>query len=74
MKDVASLLDANLKEEVAQAKAVFAVMKPLVKQAASEADADEEEDEKKPKTAKEKKSESESEDDEKEAAPDVEKK
>ena len=59
LKDVASLLDANLKEEVAQAKAVFAVMKPLVKQAASEADADEEEDEKKPKTAKEKKSESE---------------
>lgn len=74
LKDVASLLDANLKEEVAQAKAVFAAMKPLVKQASSEEDADEEEDEKKPKTAKEKKSEKESEDDEKEAAPEVGKK
>ncbi len=74
LKEVASLLDENLKEEVAAAKAVYAVMKPLLKQAASEDDAHEEEDEKKPKTAKEKKSEKESEDDEKEAAPEVSKK
>ncbi len=73
LKEVASLLDENLKEEVGQAKAVFAAMKPLVKQAASDEDADEAEDEKKPKSTKEKKSEKKSEDDEKEAAPDVKK-
>ena len=74
LKEVASLLNENLQEEVAAAKTVFAAMKPLTKQAASEDDADEPEDDKKPKTAKEKKSEKESEDDEKEAEPELGKK
>ena len=74
LKEVASLLDETLKEEVAAAKSLYGSVKPLTKQAASEDDADEEEDEKKPKTAKEKKSEKESEDDEKEAGPELGKK
>ena len=72
LKEVASLLDQTLKEETAMAKALYAAVKPLLKQAASEDDAHEEEDEKKPKTAKEKKSEKESEADEKEAKSEIE--
>ena len=74
LKEVASLLNENLQEETAAAKALFANAKPLLKQAASEDDAHENEEEKKPKSAKEKKSEKESEDDEKEASSDVSKK
>ena len=73
-KDVANLLNENLQEELAAAKALQAAAKPLLQQAASEKDASENESEKKPKTAKEKKSEKESEDDEKEASADVPKK
>ncbi len=69
--DVASLLNENLQEELASAKALQAVAKPLLKQAASEKDATENESEKKPKSSKEKKSEQESEDDEKEASSEV---
>lgn len=74
LKEVAGLLNENLQEEVAAAKALFAGAKPLLKQAASEDDAHEEESEKKPKTAKEKKSEKESQEDEKEASAEVAKK
>ncbi len=74
LKEVASLLDETLKEETSAAKAIYAAVKPLTKQAASEDDADEAEDDKKPKTAKEKKSEKESEEDEKDAAQELGKK
>ena len=69
--DVANLLNENLKEELAAAKALQAASKPLLKQAASEKDASENESEKKPKSAKEKQSEQESEEDEQEAQSDV---
>jgi ferritin-like metal-binding protein YciE len=68
---VASLLNENLQEELAAAKALTAAAKPLLQAAASEKNATENEEEKKPKTKKEKTSEKKSKDDEKEAAPDV---
>ena len=74
LKEVASLLDETLKEETSVAKAIYAAVKPLTKQAASEDVADEAEDDMKPKTAKEKKSEKESEEDEKDAAQELGKK
>ena len=69
--DVANLLNENLQEELAAAKALQAAAKPLLKQAASEDHASEDESETKPKSAKEKKSAQESEQDEAEAAPEV---
>lgn len=71
LKEVASLLNENLQEEIAAAKTLTANSKPLLKQAASEGDAHENEEEKKPKSAKEKKSEKESEEDEQEASSDI---
>jgi ferritin-like metal-binding protein YciE len=68
---VASLLNENLQEELAAAKALTAAAKPLLQAAASEKNATENEEEKKSKTKKEKTSEKKSKDDEKEAAPDV---
>lgn len=65
LRDVVALLQQNLDEEVATAKAVFAGAKPLLKQALSEGNSTENESEKKPKSAKEKTSEKKSEQDEK---------
>lgn len=69
--EVANLLNENLQEELAAAKALQAAAKPLLKQAASEQDASKNESDTKPKSAKEKKSEKESEEDESDAAPEV---
>ena len=74
LADVASLLQANLAEEVAAAKAIFAGTKPLLKAALSEGDPTENEEETKPKSAKEKTSERKSKQDEKQAARSVSKK
>lgn len=68
LTEVASLLNENLAEEVAAAKAIFAGTKPLLKAALSEGDPTENEEEKKPKSAKEKTSERKSKQDEKKAA------
>ena len=70
-KEVVGLLNENLQEEVAAAKAIFAGTKPLLKAALSEGDPAENEEEKKPKSSKEKSSEKKSKEDEKKAAPDV---
>ena len=70
-KEVVGLLNENLQEEVAAAKAIFAGTKPLLKVALSEGDPAENEEEKKPKSSKEKSSEKKSKEDEKKAAPDV---
>jgi ferritin-like metal-binding protein YciE len=71
---VVSLLSANLNEEIAAAKAIFAGTKPLLKAALSQGDPTENEEEKKPKTGKEKYSEKKSKQDEKEASPSISKK
>ena len=70
-KEVAGLLNENLQEEVAAAKAIFAGTKPLLKAALSQGDPTENEEEKKPKSSKEKTAETKSKEDEKKAAPDV---
>ncbi len=70
-KEVAGLLNENLQEEVAAAKAIFAGTKPLLKAALSQGDPTENEEEKKPKSSKEKTAEKKSKEDEKKAAPDV---
>jgi len=73
LKDVASLLNENLQEEIAAAKAIFAGTKPLLNAALAEGDPTENEEEKKPKSAKEKASEKKSVADEKKASGDVKK-
>jgi len=71
LRDVVALLQENLAEEVAAAKAIFAGTKPLLKTALTEGDPSENEEEKKPKSAKEKTSERKSRQDEKKAAKSV---
>lgn len=71
LKEVVSLLNENLQEEVATAKAIFAGTKPLLKAALAQGDPSENEEEKKPKSAKEKTSEKKSKEDEKKAASDL---
>ena len=73
-KEVVGLLNQNLAEEVAAAKAIFAGTKPLLKAALAQGDPTENEEEKKPKTGKEKYSEKKSKDDEKEASASLKKK
>ncbi|MEK6396471.1 MAG: ferritin-like domain-containing protein [Terriglobus sp.] len=74
LTDVVALLQENLAEEVAAAKAIFAGAKPLLKAALTEGDPTENEEEKKPKSAKEKASERKSKQDEKQASTSVSKK
>ena len=74
LKDVAGLLNQNLAEEVAAAKAIFAGTKPLLRAALAQGDPSENEEEKKPKSSKEKTSEKKSKEDEKEASADVDEK
>jgi ferritin-like metal-binding protein YciE len=71
LKDVVNLLNQNLAEEVAAAKAIFAGTKPLLRAALTQGDPSENEEEKKPKSAKEKASEKKSKEDEKKASADV---
>ena len=71
LKDVVNLLNQNLAEEVAAAKAIFAGTKPLLRAALEQGDPSENEEESKPKSAKEKTSEKKSKDDEKKASADV---
>ena len=71
LKDVATLLQENLAEEVAAAKAISAGVKPLLKAALSEGDPTENEEESKPKSAKEKTSERKSKQDEAKASKSV---
>ena len=71
LKDVVNLLNQNLAEEVAAAKAIFAGTKPLLRAALAQGDPSENEEEKKPKSSKEKTSEKKSKEDEKEASADV---
>jgi ferritin-like metal-binding protein YciE len=72
--EIASLLNANLQEEVAAGKLLLTESKPALKSAALEQGASEEEDDDKPKTAKEKKSAKKSEQDQAAAAPSLRKK
>ena len=65
--EVVSLLKESLAEEVAAAKNVMALAKPILKEAAEQP----EEEEEKPKSGKEKYSAKKSKEDEKKAAPDV---
>ncbi len=67
-REVVNLLNQNLAEEVAAAKAIFAGTKPLLRAALAQGDPTENEEEKKPKSGKEKYSEKKSKDDEKEAS------
>lgn len=69
--EIASLLTANLAEEVAAGKLLLAESKPALKGSAAKPDAKKAESESKPKTPKEAKSEKESEEDEAAAAPDL---
>lgn len=71
LTDVVSLLQENLNEEVAAAKAIYAGAKPLLRAALAQGDPTENEEEKKPKSGKEKYSEKKSKDDEKKAAKSV---
>jgi ferritin-like metal-binding protein YciE len=71
LKDVVNLLNQNLAEEVAAAKAIFAGTKPLLRAALTQGDPSENEEETKPKSAKEKASEKKSKEDEKKASADV---
>lgn len=71
LRDVASLLNENLQEEVAAAKAIAAGTKPLLKAALSIGDPSENEEESKPKSGKEKYSAQKSRDDEKQASPGI---
>jgi ferritin-like metal-binding protein YciE len=71
LKDVVNLLNQNLAEEVAAAKAIFAGTKPLLREALAQGDPSENEEEKKPKSSKEKTSERKSKEDEKKASADV---
>ncbi len=71
LKEVVGLLNQNLQEEVAAAKAIVAGTKPLLKAALAQGDPTENEEEKKPKKSKEKESEKKSEQDEKNAAPEL---
>jgi ferritin-like metal-binding protein YciE len=70
-KEIAALLNENLKEEVAAGKLLLAESKPALKSASSEDDAAEEEDDDEPKDAKEAESKAKSEKDEAEAAPEL---
>jgi ferritin-like metal-binding protein YciE len=70
-KEIAALLNENLKEEVAAGKLLLSESKPALKGASSEEDADEEEEDDEPKNAKEAESKTKSEQDEAEAAPEL---
>lgn len=71
LRDVADLLNGNLQEEIAAAKAIAAGTKPLLRAARLIGDPNENEEEMKPKSGKEKYSEKKSQDDEKKAAPNI---
>ncbi|AFL89720.1 hypothetical protein Terro_3506 [Terriglobus roseus DSM 18391] len=71
LKDVVNLLNQNLAEEVAAAKAIFAGTKPLLRAALTEGDPTENEEESKPKSGKEKYSDKKSKEDEKKASASV---
>ncbi len=70
-KDIANLLNENLKEETAAGKKLLAESKSALKAATSEEDATEEEDDDEPEDAKEAESKAKSEQDEAEAAPEL---
>ncbi len=70
-REVASLLNQNLQEEVAAAKAIYAGTKPLLRAALVIGDPSENEEEKKPKSGKEKYSGKKSKEDERKAAPSI---